>query len=75
MRNIIHNQHFSVSSLRQRRQLRRLLAHDDRTLADLGFARNEIRQALNLRRPSRNSFISNNIHLQDMHPERLHAHN
>lgn len=58
-----------VLGLRQRRQLRKLLAFDDRTLSDMGHNRAAILRTLH--RPAHRSIsgMISNIHLQNMHPE------
>lgn len=64
----------SVSSLRQRRQLRHLLAYDDRTLLDMGHSRTQILHALHGRRARPATITAvRSIHLQDLHPEKRHT--
>jgi|GEM_PF-4416028 len=53
----------------QRRQMRKLLRCDDRTLADMGFTRSGIRRALSMPRHAGTHTGTNNIHQQIMHPE------
>lgn len=59
-----------VTGMRHRRQLRKLLAYDDHTLADIGYSRRDLRHALRLSRRSDIRPGIGNIHQQDMHPER-----
>lgn len=58
-----------VHGLRQRRQLRKLLALDDHTLVDMGYSRTQILHTLRRPTRARTSAAIHNIHLQNMHPE------
>jgi uncharacterized protein YjiS (DUF1127 family) len=54
--------------LRQRRPLRQMLSYGDHTLADVGHCRSTLSRTLH--RPMSETPAVQNIHLQNMHPER-----
>jgi hypothetical protein len=47
-----------------------MLSYDDHTLADIGHCRHSLLQALHLPMNANNAPEVQNIHLQNMHPDR-----
>lgn len=72
---LIESMRKRVVSLRQRRQLRKLLSYDDHTLTDMGHSRAELLHTLHRSRRTPTAYQINNIHLQNMHPgQQQHRH-